>query len=223
MSDTQHATKETNEATQSQPAEKSEADTSTSEDASAQTEQTLDEILSQYESKSRSNQTSGQSQQPPSSDASSSQDGNQQEGTQQQHSPKPDPMVAELYKEKINQDLSQAAEVVKGDLPLSEEHARAFLEGLAMQKPGIKQAWEQRHDNKEGWNKVLKSLNKELSNTLRQQPDEKATGDHEAVAAAVRTASNKSSSQEASDGPSMSGLSKMTDVQFEQFKRGGLG
>jgi len=228
MSDTQHATTKPDETAQGQTAEQPQADTQSSEDTGAQQDKSLDDILKEYESKSASSQTGGQpQQQAPSADAQSSQGDSGQQGaaqqTGQQTGQQPDPMVAELYREKINQELSEAAEVVKGDLPLSEEHARAFLEGMAMQKPGLKEAWQQRHTNKEGWNKVLKSINKSLAESLRQQPDEKATGDHEAVAAAVRTASNKSSAQQSSDEPSMSSLSKMTEAQFEQFKRGGLG
>lgn len=120
--------------------------------------------------------------------------------------------------ERTNRDIADAAEKLREgweDAPPA-----ALLEGEIWKSAGkdqrFLQAFQQRHQQPEKWDRILKAKQREVKSLLEQKPDSEATADREAVTAAVRSASKAPASPE---GPSAEDISKMTDAEFERYKR----
>lgn len=120
--------------------------------------------------------------------------------------------------ERTNQDVAAAAEKLRegwDDAPPA-----ALLEGEIWKSAGKDQrflaAFQQRHQQPDKWDRILKAKQRELQAMLAGTPDQEATADRQAVASAVRSASKAPTG---SEGPSADDISKMSDKEFEQYKR----
>lgn len=117
--------------------------------------------------------------------------------------------------EQSRKDLSEAARIVKGDLKIDDEIAEGYLHARANKDPRVAQAWAKRHENPSAYQKVLKSLGGDFAKKFADLPDQAATEDRAAVAAAVRGASTRTQ-EPAIDTKQLQG---MNDAQFAAFKR----
>lgn len=119
----------------------------------------------------------------------------------------------ERIREKTDKDVLAAAQVVKGDLDLDDDVIVDFLYGKASRDPRFLKAFQMRHENPDGWNRVLKAQGKELVDKFGPKIDQNLTDDHAAVAAAVRSASTGSSEEAPPD------FNSMSDAEFNAWQR----
>lgn len=177
-------------------------------DGAQEKEESLDDLLSQYEQKDEQTSKS------------------EPEQTGDRESSEPDPkdlyqqmqsLVDQQAQERFNRDMSEAIETVRGDLDpevADDALVRGWLDARASEDRRLANAWAQRHQDPKGFQKVLKRLNRELSQKFSSLPDKKATEDREAVAAAVRGASNQAPESDDIDADK---VAKMSDAEFEKF------
>lgn len=92
--------------------------------------------------------------------------------------------------QRFEKDMGQAIKIVKGDLPVKERAVRGWLEAYALENESFRNAWQNRHSNPARFNKVLEKLKPLYAEDVGANVDKSATETHEAVAAAVRSASN---------------------------------
>lgn len=99
-----------------------------------------------------------------------------------------------LADERSAQALKPVIEKIRGDIPreiLSDEEVLDLIDGRARRDTRLQRAWLNRANDPNAWNKIEKALGSELSKKFSKLPDPDATGDREAVTAAVRGASHK--------------------------------
>lgn len=115
--------------------------------------------------------------------------------------------------ETVQADIKTAVDTVKenleGDLP--DWMIEGALQHKAANDARIRNAWVKRGENPKGWNSVLKALAKDISSELT---DKQSTETRNEVVAAVKGASQKTTEPEVPD------LGKMSDQDFEMWKRG---
>lgn len=119
--------------------------------------------------------------------------------------------------EQTSRDIDAAVQVIHKEMgeTLSEKAVRRMLNGAAGEDARLRTAWMNRHQNRTGYEKVLKALAKDFSSELAAIPDKNITEDREAVSAAVRGASTK-----VSDEPDIpANIASMSDQEFEQWVR----
>ena len=125
--------------------------------------------------------------------------------------------VSYLLEQTTRGDIESAVESVSktlGDeLKVPRRAIRAMLNDMAIEDPRIRKAFDNRHKDTVGWNKVLKAAAKSIRNEFSGLPDKQLTDDREAVAATIRGAS-KTTSQD--DAPN---LNAMSDQEYETWKR----
>lgn len=100
---------------------------------------------------------------------------------------------------------------------LSDAFVEARLNWEASKDPRLQSAWVNRHQNPQAWEKVLDGLGRKLSGEIASRPDPQLTNDRDAARAAVRG----TSTQPAEDPkPKNSDMAKMSDAEFEAYKKG---
>lgn len=119
--------------------------------------------------------------------------------------------IEEIRAERQRKAVDSAIRDVKGDDDWDDELVEGILHARAVRDPRISEAFMNRSRNPERWQSVAKAIRKDIAKKL-SPVDQRATDDHEAVAAAVRGASTKAPEEEAPD------FSGMTDSEFERMK-----
>lgn len=107
--------------------------------------------------------------------------------------PEPD-VMSELQKiqmRDLRRDLTDLVSTVRGDLPadvFEDVDVESWLDAQARKIPGVKKAWDERHDNPARYKSVVNGLKAEYAKKNRKflGIDDKATEDKELVAHAVR-------------------------------------
>jgi len=123
----------------------------------------------------------------------------------------------QLSDQQFRTDMVKVVETVRGDLDpnvFDDTTIEALIDAEARKQPKLKAAWDNRHNDPSGFNKVVSALGNELNKRFSAMPDAAATEDHEAVANAVRGASNK-----APDHNAPPDFSQMTDGEARQAMR----
>lgn len=116
-------------------------------------------------------------------------------------------------------DIVEAVKTLQSDLDdlkLPDATVTRLLHGYASTDQRFLKAFQSRHNNPNGWNRVLGVVGKEIREEFGSRPDAELTADREAVGAAVRHAST-SSPESAVDGKK---LNAMTDAEFDEYKKG---
>ncbi len=111
---------------------------------------------------------------------------------QQQQTPPIDYGQIQRYQQKVFMDeVRETADKIFGDLKVPEKAKIGWLDQMAREIPQAAAAWQTRHTNPRQWGKWQSYLSKAVASEFKPPVDEVATGDREAVAAAVRGASTK--------------------------------
>lgn len=102
----------------------------------------------------------------------------------------------QIASEKAEKDLQNAISTVRGNLPaevFDDGMVQAFLQGKANSNEDIYNAWMQRADNPQAFNRVVKHLGKEFHKKFGKMSgyDSQATDTRDAVVAAVKGKSGK--------------------------------
>lgn len=121
--------------------------------------------------------------------------------------PQPDPAVAEVRAYIRKQDMTKTVAAVRGDLDPERHDDRlveAWLNVRATEDPRIANAWVNRHNSPQAFEKIVAHLGREFQKKYGNLPDKQATEDREAVTAAVRGASTKAPEGKAPDFAGMS-------------------
>jgi hypothetical protein len=145
-----------------------------------------DELLSEYEQATSSSQ---QVEQPTATTVNGADDPLRTWAAQKMEEEKREREKALV--EQTNKDIEKAVSVVlEGlDVPIKDQDlTEGYLHVLARKDERFVNAFNNRHKNPAGWNRVLKGVQSQLREKLNI--DVQATQDREAVAAAVRSASN---------------------------------
>lgn len=120
--------------------------------------------------------------------------------------------------ERTNKDIADAAEKLREGW--EEAPPAALLEGEIWKSAGkdqrFLQAFQNRHQQPDLWDRILKAKQKELKAMLEARPDSEATADRDAVTSAVRSASKAPPGPQA---PTEAEIAKMSDAEFERYKR----
>lgn len=184
--------------------DQSQADT---EDRSAQDD--LDSILAEYDS--RDSQA-----QPDKADKEASTDDGKLDKALSYIEKMEQQEQARAYREAMDESIN----AIKGeDLELDNELIEGWLNYKASQDSRISQAYVDRHNKPQVWNRTLKALRNELVNKA-SRVDKDATSDSEAIASSMRSASSSKSEQKT---VSKEDLNKMSDKEFfEAYERGDL-
>ena len=175
----------------------------TDTDAGAQAEPSLDDVLNSLESEFE--QGTAEPQQEPKPDSEPAQNTALEE------------RLKVLERERMEADISGAVSTIRDSgVNASPRVIRAMLNEIADEKPAFASAFANRKSNPEGWTKALNAASREINRELGERIDPGVTEDTEALAAAVRgTSSATTTDDEAPD------FSKMSDAEFENWKRGG--
>ena len=144
--------------------------------------------------------------------------------------PKPDEITPDAIKrleglertiaeERYRKDMTETLKVVRGDLDpeiFDDTLVEAWIDTQARNDPRLSRAWQERNSNPKQFAKVREQLGKAFAAKFSKLPDKQATEDRETVAAAIRGASTKAPKTDDIDEKA---VSKMTDAEFEAFKR----
>lgn len=130
-----------------------------------------------------------------------------------------DEQIQEKARSNTEQGVSEAVSFIKEledvkDLDLDDEVVTGLLLVRAEKNPKFTEAFLSRHTNKEGWNKALGAVGKEIAGKF-QKPDKDLSSDREAVKAVVRSERNKAPEPEVDAAK----LGKMNDAEFDAYKR----
>ena len=169
----------------------SETDTET-QSAEAETEVDLDSLLQDYETETKPEKTE-----------------------EQPNIVEINNFIREQTAERTERDIKSAMETVKNnmEIKLPDRLIRGALLVQA-EDPRFIKAWENRKTNPGQYEKILKSIAKEISNDL---PDFQATETHNEVVSAVKGASQKKSTE-----GELPDFNKMSDNEFNIWKSRGL-
>lgn len=113
---------------------------------------------------------------------------------------------------KVAEDVANAAKIIAeeiGENAPSQRVLKAMLNDMAIEDERLLKAFQNRHNDPQTWNKILKSASKEIKKEF-PNVDKNATESRAAVEAAVR-----GSTQPSDDKPD---FSKMSDAEFQQWK-----
>lgn len=121
--------------------------------------------------------------------------------------------------EKVKVDLANSIKAIKGEdfAHLDDDFVEGFLEKKATKDPRILKAFVDRNKSPDQWNKIVARMGEDFRSMLGGGVDRDLTDSREAVTAAVRGASAKTSNDDAPlDNKT---LSKMSNAELEQLKR----
>lgn len=114
--------------------------------------------------------------------------------------------------------IGDAVKTLQGDLKdleIPDATVTRMLHGYASTDERFLSAFQSRHTNPKGWNRVLENVGKEIRGDFGSRPDAGLTADREAVDAAVRTASTSSPDP----GVDARQLRNMSDAEFTAHKK----
>lgn len=136
--------------------------------------------------------------------------------------PASDPMLQDIYNRMANDDLTKAVDRVYSnldDLPARPAKGiiRDALDGRAGRSKAIQEAWTQRHNDPDKWDKIVDAFTNDFKKQFEVKEKETETvADREAAAAYVRGSSTKEVPPEPVDSKK---LANMTDKEFMEFQR----
>ena len=177
----------------------SENDVETTSSTEGETAQDLDSILNEYESA----QATPQQKSEPDVKALAE---------------KLNALEQERVAERTQKDIQSAIGTVKDglDIQMPDEVIEGILYAKADKNAKFRQAWNERHTNPTGFNKVLKAVQAELKKNFASMPDKSVNDDREALASAVR--GSKSTTVETQDFDAKS-IAKKSDREFQAYLR----
>lgn len=124
-------------------------------------------------------------------------------------------------KKSLDEDINKAVSAVKGASDalsgMPDRFVRGALHDLAASDPRFAQAFMQRQQNPEGWNKVLQAAAQEISKDLGAPQTDSIQRNRLAVEAAVR--GRQSTAPAPQGAPSNEELSRMNNAQFNRYKQ----
>ena len=129
-------------------------------------------------------------------------------------------VLTTLNERQFRTDMDATIKAVRGELAadvFDDDVVEAWIETQAKRDKRLPTAWAGRHQNPKGFQKVVDGLSREFAKRYGKLPDKAATDDREAVAAAVRGASNKAPESKAPD------LASMSDAEFREHTRKSYG
>lgn len=103
---------------------------------------------------------------------------------------------------RFKSDVAKTVTAIRGDVDpeiADDRFVRAYLDAEAEADPRLAQAFRERNTKPREFAKVTEQLAKKFAAKFSRLPDKAATEDHEAVAAAVRGASNRAPEGKAPD------------------------
>lgn len=110
--------------------------------------------------------------------------------TQQQQEAPLSPRAARLEERLFQEDLNEAVSNIAGDMKIPRRAAIGWLDQIAREKPAVGQAFLNKANDPQTWERFERALRKEMKDEFKSfMVDETATADREAVAQAVRGAS----------------------------------
>ena len=115
----------------------------------------------------------------------------------------------------MNKELDETVKALKGDLPISDKMVKGWLEEEAKSRPGLAQAYLDRHKNPAKWEKIQSGLRSQLKQELSGLPSKSATDVANQVESAVRNAKPRTQNS----GESGKKISSMTDAEFAKTKK----
>ena len=120
--------------------------------------------------------------------------------------------------EQTQKDISNAITTVKDGLeaPIPDEIIEGLLYAKADKNAKFRQAWNERHTNPSGFNKVLKAVQGELKKQFASMPDKSVNDDREALASAVRGSKSTTVETQDFDGKK---IANMSDREFRKSLR----
>lgn len=136
-------------------------------------------------------------------------------GTDTRQVTQTDPALAEVQNYIFRQDMGKLVEAVRGDLDpniFDSDTVEAWIDGQARKDSRLTQAWLNRHNNPQQFERVKVELGKSFAKKFSKLPDRQVTDDVSAVTAAVRGASTRAPESKAPD------FSKMSPSEFEAAK-----
>jgi hypothetical protein len=120
---------------------------------------------------------------------------------------------AQAEADQSEKDIATAVDNLKQglDVKVPDRLLRGAIHEKAAGDQRFINAYQQRNSNPSGWNKVLKTLQREIIEEFNSIPDPQATDDRNAVISAVQGSTNKS--PEPSSPPD---FNKMSDADFDK-------
>ena len=120
--------------------------------------------------------------------------------------------------EQTQKDISSAITTVKDglDAPIPDEIIEGLLYAKADKNAKFRQAWNERHTNPTGFNKVLKAVQADLKKQFASLPDKGVNEDREALASAVRGSKSTTVETQDFDGKK---IANMSDREFRKSLR----
>ena len=109
-------------------------------------------------------------------------------------------------------ELDETVKSIKGELGVEDKYVKAFLNMKAEDDPRLAQAYLAKEKNPAAWAKIEKTLRGDLQKFIGGIADKDATETRDAVVSSVLNSKSSSSETDAPD------MSKMSDVEFENFK-----
>lgn len=108
-----------------------------------------------------------------------------------------------------NEAIANSVKTIKDgmEMHLPDNVIEGYLEQMARKDSRIANAFLQRDKNPQGWNNVLKGVQRAIVNDFNSLPDPKVNEDRQAVAAAVRSASTKQQQTDDFDEKKVRGMS----------------
>lgn len=113
-----------------------------------------------------------------------------------------DALENEVTRVKSGADMQETIEAIRGELDpevFDNDLIEGWLDKQAQKDPRLTKAWANRHNDPKAFDKVKASLGQAFASKFAKMPNKEATEDREAVAAAVRGTSTKTSEGKAPD------------------------
>jgi len=105
---------------------------------------------------------------------------------------------------RIETEINKAVETVNDGVGLNPKLVRVHLELAAQEKPGFKKVWENRNNDPKTYNRALKAIQKEISDTYSVKQDSELTETQAAIQKSQQ--SMASSSRQKSEDPATEAL-----------------
>lgn len=123
---------------------------------------------------------------------------------------------ADKFSKELNTEIDSIKSHLSDEVNISGKLLKQIVVGMADENRDIASAYTNRRSNPEGWAKVQKAIASEIGKEFLNQPDQAATDNHEAVAAAVRSASTTTPPE---DKPlTNEDMNKMSDAEFQRLE-----
>jgi len=209
---------EVTESTETQQAEANET-----EQNADSTDESLEDILAQYDEGTSEQSTQREGTPPADSDSTGGESNSETpEVDNSQPDSRLDTMWDQFQENARNQaaaDIESAVSTIRDSSPilknLPEYVLKGGLEELNRQDPRIGKAFALRNEKPEAWKDTLTQLGKKMVGDFSTSPDSSASED----VAAVRASVNSQSSGAVSDGPTEQEVADMSPAEFSRYKK----